>query len=110
MLWVDEARPKKLKELDLHHDVNNILMRLAGTSDFPHLLFYGPPGSGRKTRIMAFLHDIFGAGVGKLKSDMKQFTVNKTDVEICVCFFCPSHSDALIELPLRVQPFRRWCP
>ncbi|KAG9389614.1 Replication factor C small subunit, RFC3 [Carpediemonas membranifera] len=82
MLWLDEERPKKLKELNYHHDVNNMLIRLSSKNDFPHMLFYGPSGSGKKTRIMAFLHDIFGANVEKMKSEMKTVTVNRNDVEI----------------------------
>lgn len=34
--------------------------------DCPHLLFYGPPGSGKKTLIMALLRQMFGASVEKV--------------------------------------------
>lgn len=38
----------------------------AQDGEIPHLLFYGPPGAGKKTRIMALLREIFGAGVEKV--------------------------------------------
>lgn len=34
--------------------------------DCPHLLFYGPTGSGKKTLIVALLKEMFGPGVEKV--------------------------------------------
>jgi len=36
------------------------LKKLAHANDFPHLLFYGVNGSGKKTRVLAFLHEVYG--------------------------------------------------
>jgi len=73
MLLVDKHRPKTLAQLDYHPKLTQKLMDMAHTSDFPHLLFYGPPGAGKKTRIMAFLKEIYGPGVMKLRVDHREF-------------------------------------
>ncbi|TIB03434.1 hypothetical protein E3P96_00739, partial [Wallemia ichthyophaga] len=80
-----QYRPKSLDELDYHHDITNRIRSLAGSGDFPHTLFYGPTGAGRKTRIMATLRELFGPGVEKLKIDQRVFLTpsnRKLDVNI----------------------------
>ena len=47
----------------------------AALGDLPHMLFYGPAGAGKKTRIMALLRAIFGAGVERVKLEHRAFKV-----------------------------------
>lgn len=71
-LWVDKYRPTSLDKLDFLKDQATQLSRLAQTGDLPHLLFYGPSGAGKKTRIMALLRAIFGAGVEKVRGERER--------------------------------------
>lgn len=83
MLWVDKYRPKTLKNLDYHNELAARLMGLAKEGDLPHLIFHGPSGAGKKTRIMALLRELFGAGVFKLKLEHLEFkTKSKKKVDI----------------------------
>lgn len=75
-LWVDKYRPKTLNKLSFHESITKNLGALASTGDFPHLLVYGPSGSGKKTRVYATLHELFGSQVEKLKIDVKTFTTS----------------------------------
>ena len=44
---------------------NRISMK-AASGDFPHMLFYGPSGAGKKTRIACTLRQLFGSHVEKV--------------------------------------------
>lgn len=86
-LWVDKYRPKKLEELDYHKDLTTSLRKLGHAEDFPHILFYGPNGAGKKTRVMGFLQEVYGSGVYKIKTDTWEFKTSATSsntVEICI--------------------------
>jgi replication-associated recombination protein RarA len=44
--WVEKYRPKSLGELIAHEEIIQILNKLIDSNKLPHLLFYGPPGTG----------------------------------------------------------------
>ena len=72
-LWVDKHRPKSLDKLDLHLSLNARLKQIGSSPDLPHLLFCGPAGAGKQTRIQALLEHVFGAAVEKKKIDFRPF-------------------------------------
>ena len=83
MLWVDKHRPKDLAKLDYHDALTKQLSTIAKSGNMPHMLFYGPSGAGKKTRIMALLKGIFGNAVYKLKLEQRSFkTPSKATVEV----------------------------
>lgn len=65
-LWVDKHRPASFSTLNLHPKINERLLSLANSEDLPHLLFIGPSGSGKMTRIRALLRELFGNGFSKV--------------------------------------------
>ncbi|KAF1758037.1 hypothetical protein GCK72_014495 [Caenorhabditis remanei] len=75
-LWVDKYRPKELigkDGVDFHLEQANHLKFLSGDC-MPHLLFCGPSGAGKKTRIKCLLRELYGVGVDKTQLIMKPFT------------------------------------
>lgn len=55
----------------------------AETGDIPHMLFYGPSGAGKKTRILVLLRALFGSGVEKMRLEHRSFkTPSKRTVDI----------------------------
>lgn len=82
VLWLDLHRPKRLDGLDLHDDINNQLRKLVRSGDIPHLLFYGPPGAGKKTRINAFLSELFGPTVEKARIQQRVVETSSKKIEI----------------------------
>ena len=84
MLWVDKHRPTQLKQLSYHPETTRRLSSLAADPhSLPHLMFYGPPGAGKKTRIMSLLREIYGPGSQRLRLDKRTFTTpSNKSVEI----------------------------
>ncbi|WRX24987.1 hypothetical protein QQP08_017474 [Theobroma cacao] len=76
MLWVDKYRPKTLDQVMVHQDIAQNLKKLVTEQDCPHLLFYGPSGSGKKTLIMALLRQIFGSSAEKVKVENRNWKID----------------------------------
>lgn len=93
MLWVDKHRPKTLADLDVHPEVTHVLQRLASTEDFPHLLFYGPSGAGKKTRVMALLRQQFGDSAASMKLEHKSVEVTDSKSIDVATLSSPHHID-----------------
>jgi replication factor C subunit 3/5 len=93
MLWVERHRPRTLADLDAHPEVDATLQRLAAARDFPHLLFYGPSGAGKKTRVMALLRAHFGDAATHVRLEHRplQATESKT-IEVAL-LSSPYHTD-----------------
>jgi replication factor C subunit 3/5 len=51
------------------------LLKLIENGGFTHLLIHGPPGSGKKTLIAAFLYQLFGPEVRKIKVERKLWDI-----------------------------------
>ncbi|KAF4516790.1 hypothetical protein B566_EDAN004629 [Ephemera danica] len=82
-LWVDKHRPRSLAKLDYHKEQAAHLKKLVQQGDFPHLLVFGPPGAGKKTRVLCLLRELYGPGAERLRIEQLQFlTASKKRLDI----------------------------
>ncbi|CDI74900.1 replication factor C small subunit, putative [Eimeria praecox] len=58
--WVEKYRPRKIAEVSQQVEAKRLLTRIIETGNMPHLLFFGPPGSGKTSAALALVKELFG--------------------------------------------------
>ncbi|XP_047130593.1 replication factor C subunit 4 isoform X1 [Hydra vulgaris] len=58
--WVEKYRPKTIDDVAYQEEVVNVLRSTITGNNFPNLLFYGRPGTGKTSTILAVCKQLFG--------------------------------------------------
>jgi len=57
--WIEKYRPSTLDELVSHKDIIDTIKRYMTLGELPHLLFYGPAGTGKTSTILALAKQMY---------------------------------------------------
>ncbi len=60
LLWAEKYRPRSLSEIVNQKEIVERLQQFVKEGNMPHLLFAGPPGTGKTTAAHALAHDLYG--------------------------------------------------
>lgn len=61
--WIEKYRPKNINDIISHDQNIQTIKQLILNSSLPHLLFYGCPGTGKTSTIMAVAKEIYGNNI-----------------------------------------------
>lgn len=57
--WIEKYRPATLDDLVSHKDIIDTIKRYISLGELPHLLFYGPAGTGKTSTILALAKQMY---------------------------------------------------
>ena len=58
-MWVEKYRPRKIKDIVGHENLKEKIKGFIENQSLPHLLFAGPPGTGKTTAVLAIANELF---------------------------------------------------
>lgn len=70
----------RLEDLVAHEDIINIITNLIDSDNLPHLLLYGPPGSGKTSTIVAAAKRMYGKAYSSMTLELNASDARGIDV------------------------------
>ena len=112
--FVEKYRPVKLSDVLSHEDSIITLKKFLNCKNVPHLMFYGPSGTGKTSTIEAFVYELYGGyenvddmvmkinaseerGIDTIRTKVKEFVSTKplTKTKIKYKFVILDEADAM---------------
>jgi replication factor C subunit 3/5 len=78
--WIEKYRPKELSELISHQEILHTIGRMMDSNQLPHLLFYGPAGTGKTSTILACARKLNGPRYASMILELNASVDNGIDV------------------------------
>jgi len=63
MHFMDKYRPDTREKSEFHNDILDMLKIMSSDESIPHIILYGPDGSGKRTIVEIFLKMLFGKNI-----------------------------------------------
>ncbi len=97
LLWAEKYRPRTLDEIVNQEEIVSRLKKFVEEKNMPHLLFAGPPGTGKTTAAHCLAHDLYGEnyrqymlelnasderGIDVIRSKVKEFARTRVAANI----------------------------
>ena len=93
--WVEKYRPNQIDNIISHQEIIQSLKKFIDKKTLPHLLFFGPPGSGKTSTIMCCAYEIYKnytdcmvlqlnasneRGIETVRTKIKNFVSNRNSI------------------------------
>lgn len=110
--WTEYYRPKNMSDVISHKNIISILQNNVKNNYLPHMLFYGPSGTGKTSTILACANELYGddydfmvleinaseeRGIDIVRNKIKSFLISKYKCKVKFKLIILDEADSLTQ-------------